>query len=127
MTTPVDPLELALKAPVTQANLRTHVFVCTGGSCGKNDSEETLERFRQCLAERGMLYGKRGSMSGSVIVTSCGSVGLCSVGPAVLIYPDAVWYYGVKPADVDEIVERHLVQGQVVSRLLAMQWPSPSA
>ncbi len=113
--------ELGLQAPVTKANLKTHVFVCTGPSCGKADSEQTLARFWEVLAERGLLYGKRGSMDGTVIVTTCGSVGLCSIGPAVLIYPEGIWYYGVTPDDVDEIVESHIINQRPVERLLAYE------
>lgn len=122
MTSLLDPTELALKAPVTRANLKTHLFVCTGTSCTKNDSDLTLARFWEVLAEKGLLYGKRGSMEGTVIVTTCGSVGLCTIGPAVLIYPEGVWYYGVKPDDVEEIVNEHLINGRIVDRLLAMHF-----
>ena len=122
MTNDIDITELALKAPVTKAHLSTHVFVCTGKSCSKNESEATLGKFWEILAEKGLLYGKRGTLEGSVIVTTCGSLGLCTVGPAVLIYPEGVWYYGVTPADVLDIVEQHIVGGQVVERLLAYQF-----
>jgi len=114
-----NPTELALKAPVTKANLNTHVFVCTGTSCGKNGSEATLAKFWEVLAEKGLLYGKRGTMEGTVIVTTCGSIGLCSIGPAVLVYPEGVWYYNVTPEDVQEIVTEHIIGGQIVERLLA--------
>lgn len=117
-----DPAELALKAPVTKANLNTHVFVCTGSSCGKNDSEQTLARFWEVLAHKGLLYGKRGTMEGTVLVTTCGSIGLCAVGPAVLIYPEGVWYYQVTPEDVEEIVNEHIIGGRPVERLLAFQF-----
>lgn len=122
MKTQLDPTELALKAPVTKANINTHVFVCTGTSCGKNNSEATLAKFWEVLAEKGLLYGKRGSMEGTVIVTTCGSVGLCAVGPAVLIYPAGVWYYNVEPDDVEEIVDQHIIGGHHVERLLAMHF-----
>ncbi|HEY9685976.1 MAG TPA: (2Fe-2S) ferredoxin domain-containing protein [Coleofasciculaceae cyanobacterium] len=118
----IDSTELALKAPVTRANLKHHVFVCTGTSCSKNDSEQTLAKFWEVLAERGLLYGKRGSMEGSVIVTTCGSIGLCQIGPAVMIYPEGIWYYGVTSKDVTEIVDEHLINGRIVERLLAYQF-----
>lgn len=122
MTNLFDPTELALKAPVTKANLNTHVFVCTGTSCSKNNSEQTLAKFWEVLAARGLLYGKRGTMDGTVIVTTCGSVGLCTIGPAVLIYPEGVWYYNVTPDDVAEIVDQHIIQGRIVERLMAMHF-----
>lgn len=122
MRTQLDPTELALKAPVTKANISTHVFVCTGTSCAKNNSEATLAKFWEVLAARGLLYGKRGTMEGTVIVTTCGSVGLCAIGPAVLIYPVGVWYYNVLPEDVEEIVDQHIIGGHHVERLLALHF-----
>jgi NADH-quinone oxidoreductase subunit F len=113
--------ELALKAPVTKAKLTHHVFVCTGKSCSANYGESTLEAFWTVLADKGLLYGKRGSMDGRVVVTKCGSVGLCAIGPAVLIYPEGVWYYGVKAEDVPDLVESHFVQGKPLERLYAMR------
>jgi (2Fe-2S) ferredoxin len=120
-STVMDVSELALKSPVTLAKLTHHVFVCTGKSCSANDGEATLQAFWDVLAEKGLLYGKRGTKEGRVVVTKCGSVGLCAVGPAVLIYPEGVWYYGVTPQDVPELVESHFVQGQILERLLAMR------
>jgi NADP-reducing hydrogenase subunit HndC len=120
----LSPDALAVKAPVVSARLQRHVFVCTGKSCSANNSEATLEAFRQVLAEKGLLYGKRGSLEGSVIVTTCGSVGLCQVGPAVLIYPEGVWYYNVTPEDVEEVVSQHLMGGKIVERLFARRLPA---
>ncbi len=120
--TPLDDIELALKAPVVRANLKQHVFVCTGSKCEKRDSEATLDRFYELLAQKGLLYGKKGSKDGTVIVSKSGSVGLCAVGPAVMVYPQGVWYYGVTPDDVAEIVDTHLIGGKIVDRLLALHF-----
>jgi len=110
---------------ITQATLRHHVFVCTGTACSNNDSQATLERFWAELTTRGLLYGKpggkRGQPDGTIIVTTCGSVGLCAAGPAVLIYPDGVWYARVTAEDVPEIVQKHLIGGHPVERLLALK------
>ncbi|MBY0402491.1 MAG: (2Fe-2S) ferredoxin domain-containing protein [Cyanobacteria bacterium] len=124
----IESLKEGLKtlAPVTQAPLKRHLFVCTGSSCSANGSQETLETFWKVMAEKGLLYGKRGSLTGEVIVTTCGSVGLCAVGPAVLIYPEGIWYQRVTPEDVPEIVESHLIHNKPVSRLLAKNFkPHP--
>ena len=42
----------------------------------------------------------------------------CAAGPVVVVYPEAVWYSYVDLEDIDEIVESHLKNGQVVQRLL---------
>jgi NADH:ubiquinone oxidoreductase subunit E len=83
----MDPKTLRQKAPVVDAPLQRHVFVCTGKSCLANNSEAVLEAFRESLKTRGLLYGKRGTLDAPVILTTCGSIGLCQVGPAVLVYP----------------------------------------
>jgi (2Fe-2S) ferredoxin len=121
---PLDKGMLREKAPVVDAPLTRHVFVCTGKSCSANGSEAVLEMFWKVLAEKGLLYGKRGSLDAPVIVTTCGSIGLCQVGPAVVIYPDGVWYYQVQPEDVAEIAEEHLIHGRPVQRLLARHLPA---
>lgn len=105
----MDVAQLLLKAPVCGARLTRHVLVCTGASCAERDGALTLTAFYEALAACGRLYGKRGSLQGDILVSACASVGLCGVGPAVLVYPDGIWYYGVTPQDVGEIVERHLL------------------
>ena len=120
----LSPETMALKAPISQARLTHHVFVCTGVSCSSFDSQAVLEAFWAVLAEKGLLYGKRGTFESPVVVTTCGSVGLCQIGPAVLIYPEGTWYYGVRPEDVDEIVTEHVMGGRVVERLKALTLPS---
>jgi (2Fe-2S) ferredoxin len=118
-----DLSPLQEKAPVLGAALTQHIVVCTGKSCSSFNSEAVLEAFWACLADRGVLYGKRGSWEGRVLVSTGGSIGLCQIGPAVMVYPEGVWYAGVTPADVPEIVDQHILGGQPVARLQVYQWP----
>jgi len=111
--------DFATLAPITQAALTHHVFVCTGTACSGNGSQAVLEALYEGLESRGLLYGKkRGSLQGAILVTTCGSMGFCSIGPAVLVYPQGVWYAGVQPTDVPELIES-LLSGHEVSRLVA--------
>ena len=55
---------------------------------------------------------------GCVSCVHCGSIGFCAIGPAVLVYPDGVWYAHVQPEDVNEIVESHVKGGVPVERLV---------
>ncbi len=101
---------------------RHHVYACDqkkaegAPSCSANGSALVIEALRRELARRGL--------SGEVQVTSCGSLGLCTRGPNMVVYPEGVWYSGVKPADVVEIVHEHLEGGRVVERLVSGDAPS---
>lgn len=113
-------------APVTNAPIRHHVFVCAGKSCSARDSAEVKEAFDRELKERGILFGKEAkgkNPNGSIIVTECASVGFCAIGAAVMVYPDGVWYAQVRAEDVAEIIEQHLLNGRVVERLALMKVP----
>lgn len=115
-----DREQLEKLAPVTQAPIKHHVFVCNGKSCSAVGSAEVKAEFERILQEKGIRQGKvskgRNPM-GDIVLTDCGSVGFCSIGPAVLVYPEGIWYAQVQPEDVREIVEEHLEKGNVVERL----------
>jgi|ERR1044072_5117662 (2Fe-2S) ferredoxin len=118
--------QLQALAPVATAPIRHHVFVCTGKSCSARDSAEVLEAFESKLKERGLLFGRAAkgkNPRGSILVTTCASVGFCSIGPAVMVYPDGVWYAQVRELDVTEIIEEHLLNGRVVERLALAKIP----
>lgn len=64
---------------------------------------------------------KRGLLEHTKI-TGCFCLGPCENGPMIVVYPEGVWYAGVSPEDVPEIVESHMLQGKPVQRLL-YGWP----
>jgi (2Fe-2S) ferredoxin len=55
---------------------------------------------------------------GGVRVNKAGCMDRCAGGPVAVVYPEATWYTFVDRQDIDEIVESHLKNGQVVQRLL---------
>lgn len=55
---------------------------------------------------------------GQVRVNKAGCLDRCAAGPVLVVYPEAVWYSYVDVHDIDEIVQSHLQNGQVVERLL---------
>ena len=124
----VDDCEmLGTLAPVANAPIRYHVFVCTGKSCTAVESAIVKEAFESELKARGVLFGKETkgkNPQGSVVLTECASVGFCAIGAAVMVYPDGVWYAQVRPSDVVEIVDEHILNGRVVERLALLKIPS---
>lgn len=94
-----------------------HILVCANqrppghprGSCAEGGAQSVLEKFGQGIESK-MLFEK-------AILSTSSCIGPCSMGPVVIIYPDGVWYSRVKPEDVEEILESHIVQGKKVERL----------
>jgi (2Fe-2S) ferredoxin len=115
-----DRAQLEKLAPVVTAPIRRHVFVCNGKSCSAVGSAEVKKAFEEQLEAKNLRYGKSSkgrNPEGPVVLTDCGSVGFCSIGTAVLVYPEGVWYAQVRDSDVEEIIEEHLEKGNVVERL----------
>jgi len=112
--------QLEKLAPVMNAPIKRHVFVCNGKSCTQVNSAEVKAEFERILEAKGIRQGKESkgrNPMGEIVLTDCGSVGFCSIGVAVLVYPEGVWYGQVQPEDVPEIIEEHLEKGNVVERL----------
>jgi (2Fe-2S) ferredoxin len=94
-----------------------HVFVCHNTrpadaprtSCTADGKSDLHTRLNQLAKEEGL--GK------TVRINKSGCLDQCEHGPTVVVYPEAVWYGGVKPEDAEEIVRGHLVGGRPVERL----------
>lgn len=97
---------------------RHHIFFClnqrgNGEACCADHQAQA--HFDHCKA-RVKAAGLAGQ--GGVRVNKAGCLDRCAGGPVAVVYPEAVWYSFVDQADIDEIVESHLKNGQVVQRLV---------
>jgi len=123
-----DREQLEKLAPVLNAPIKRQVFVCNGKSCAALGSADVKAAFATELEAKGLRQGKESkgrNPIGSVVLTDCGSVGFCSIGTAVLVYPEGVWYAQVQAEDVPEIIERHIEKGEVVERLALIELTKP--
>jgi (2Fe-2S) ferredoxin len=95
-----------------------HVFVCTNerppghprGCCAAKGSVEIRERLKALVKSRGL--------AGRVRVNAAGCLDFCETGVSIVVYPENVWYGHVALGDLEEIVDRHLLRGEPVTRLL---------
>ena len=95
-----------------------HIFFCLNerdsgeAACAQHDARAA---FDHCKAR---VKAERLAGPGGVRVNKAGCLDRCAGGPVAVVYPDAVWYTYVDRHDIDEIVDSHLKNGQVVERLL---------
>ena len=86
----------------------THVFVCCNrrpdghsrGSCAAKGSEKLMDYMKARAKELGL---------SRIRVNAAGCLDRCEHGPCVVIYPSGIWYRVQTTADVDAVLERHVV------------------
>jgi (2Fe-2S) ferredoxin len=96
---------------------RAHLFCCLNsraedhprGSCAAGGSVALYEFMNERAEEMG-LEGVR--------INSAGCLDRCEKGPAVVIYPEGVWYRCANRDDAEEILTRHLRDGKPVEPLM---------
>lgn len=94
-----------------------HVFICTHarppgdpkGSCGHKNAAQIRDFIKTELVQR--------NLHGKIRANQSGCLDQCGQGPAVVIYPEQVWYTCPTVEDAREIVESHLIGGVPVERL----------
>ena len=94
-----------------------HVFVCINervaghprGCCSAKESAVICNILKARCHQQG-LHPK-------VRINKSGCLDQCEHGPTIVVYPEAVWYGFVRPEDVEEIVQSHLINGKPVERL----------
>ena len=93
-----------------------HLFVCTNrrpdgharGSCAERGSEKLRDYMKARAKELGIA---------NIRVNSAGCLDRCELGPCVVIYPEGVWYRVDSTADIDAVLQDHVMAGGRVERL----------
>jgi (2Fe-2S) ferredoxin len=104
-------------------SFQRHVFVCINerpadhpkGCCKAKGGVEVRDRLKQELTARGI--------SKLIRANNAGCLDQCEHGVTVVVYPEQVWYGGVTVDDIPEIVDKHLVGGEAVERLMIPNQP----
>jgi len=86
------------------------VAICTGTGCLGLGAAKVVRAFSSEIEKR--------DLQNDVRIKETGCPGFCEKGTLVVVYPPGVYYMGVQPEDVQEIVEETLVNGNLVKRLL---------
>ncbi len=95
-----------------------HIFFCLNqrdngeNACAQHGAQEAFDHCKSRVKGAGL------AGPGGVRVNKAGCLDRCAGGPVAVVYPEAIWYTFVDREDIDEIVDSHLKNGQVVERLL---------
>lgn len=101
---------LKIREGIPSTTEKAHIMMCGGAGCVSSKCQDVVEAMQASLAKNGIADQVQ------VVLTGC--MGPCDMGPVAIIYPDATFYRRLKPKDADAIVEEHIMQGNLVKRLL---------
>lgn len=90
--------------------VRKHIFVCGNIDCADRGSIPLVETLRRLIKDA------KKEKEFQVTRTSC--MGRCGEGPTVVVYPDGIWYRNVQEEDAKDLVNEHLLEDKLVSRLV---------
>jgi len=102
----------------TSPYFKRHIFFCLNerknneACCAQQGAQAAFDHCKKRVKDLGL------TGPGQVRVNKSGCLDRCAAGPVAVVYPEGVWYTYVDQADIDEIVESHLKNGQVVERLV---------
>lgn len=91
-----------------------HVFFCTNqrepgaGCCNDLGAQGMRDYTKDKVKALGLP---------NIRINSAGCLGRCDLGPVLVVYPEETWYTYLDESDLDEIIDSHLKNGQVVERL----------
>ncbi len=97
---------------------KRHIFFCLNERknkevcCAQQAAQAAFDHCKNRIKALGL------AGPGQVRVNKAGCLDRCSGGPVAVVYPEGVWYSYVDQTDIDEIVESHLKNGQIVERLV---------
>ncbi|HSW40139.1 MAG TPA: NADH-quinone oxidoreductase subunit NuoF, partial [Acidobacteriota bacterium] len=86
--------------------------VCTGTGCLALGADKVVAALREAVEKHGL------DMPVKAEVRETGCPGFCERGPLLVIYPEETCYLQVRPEDADDIVERTVIGGKIIDRLI---------
>ncbi len=95
---------------IPQDGSNREILICAGTGCTSSGAVRLVKKLDEALEAKGL--------AGQISVKITGCHGFCEQGPLMIIEPAKTFYTKVQEEDIDEIIEKDLLGGEVAQRLL---------
>jgi (2Fe-2S) ferredoxin len=103
-------------SPIAKMKYDVHIFVCANQKpegkkcCGEEFGMKAVQTLRQCV--------KQANLPAKIRVQKAGCLDVCQQGPALVIYPEGVFYGNLNEEMLPEIVEKHIARKEILENHL---------
>lgn len=122
MTARPAKIQLAREAlaEIGGETIERHIFLCAMSEkqkcCSRAQGRKSWAYLKARLKELGLAGPRRPDGTGGVQRTKADCLQICAAGPIAVIWPDRVWYHSCTEEVLEEIIQRHLIGGEVVEQ-----------
>ena len=100
---------------------RRHIFLCVGDKCSPEPVHSAAWMFlKRRVRELGLM-----DADGGLLRTKADCLRICVDGPIAVVYPEGVWYRDCTAANLERILQQHVLGGQPVVDLMFKVAPLP--